>query len=57
MYRQHLRLVSSFTLVLSLVAIPPHSIAQSPSPARPPQPALPAIDSDHDGISDDLEQS
>jgi hypothetical protein len=69
MHRQNLRLASSLTLALSLAAISPHSIAQLlpraqpppspqlPSPAQPPQPAPPAIDSDHDGISDDLEQS
>jgi hypothetical protein len=43
-------LVSSFTLALSLAIIAPHSIAQSPQPPS-------AIDSDHDGISDDLEQA
>jgi hypothetical protein len=51
MYRQNLRLVSSSVFVLALAAIAPHSIAQSL------QPAPPAIDSDHDGLSDDLEQS
>lgn len=66
-YRQNLRLTSSITLTLSLAAIAPYSIAQSlspvrlPPPAQSPQltqsPAPPAIDSDHDGISDDLEQS
>jgi hypothetical protein len=68
MHRQNLRLASSFTLALSLAAIAPRSNGQlplpaqslpsesSPQPAQPPQPT-PAIDSDHDGISDDLEQS
>ncbi len=60
---QNLLLVSSGVLVLSLAAIAPHSIAQSlspvqlPPPAQSPQPSPPAIDSDHDGLNDDLEQS
>jgi hypothetical protein len=47
--RQNPRLLTS--LALSLAAFVPHSIAQSP------QPTPLAIDSDHDGLSDDLEQS
>jgi hypothetical protein len=54
--RQNLTLVSSVSLALTLAIIAPHSIAQSSSPAQPPQPTS-AIDSDHDGISDDLEQA
>jgi hypothetical protein len=60
MLRQNLRLLSSLTLVLSLAAIAPHSIAQLLPRAQPPPPeqsSPPAIDSDHDGLSDDLEQS
>jgi hypothetical protein len=68
-HRQNLRLVSSLTFVLSLAASAPHSIAQllpraqplppeqSSPPAQSAQPTPPSIDSDHDGISDDLEQS
>ncbi len=72
-HRQNLRpvshLVSPLILALSLAAFAPNSIAQSfspaqslppessPQPAQSPQPSPPAIDSDHDGISDDLEQS
>jgi hypothetical protein len=54
--RQNLSLVSSVSLALTLAIIAPRSIAQSSSPAQPPQPTS-AIDSDHDGISDDLEQA
>jgi hypothetical protein len=55
-HRQNLSLASSLTLALTLAIIAPHAIAQSSSPAQPPQPTS-AIDSDHDGISDDLEQA
>jgi hypothetical protein len=63
MHRQNLLLASSLTLALSLAAIAPRSNAQLLAPAQSPpsesspQPASPAVDSDHDGISDDLEQS
>jgi len=69
MHRQTLRLVSSLTLALSLAIIAPRSNGQllsadPPSPpsqslptAQSPQPTPPALDSDHDGISDDLEQA
>src|ERR1700722_19349228 len=63
MHRQNLLLASSLTLALSLAAIAPRSNAQLLAPAQSPpsesspQPASPAPDSDHDGISDDLEQA
>jgi hypothetical protein len=69
MHRPNLRLVSSLTLAVLLAIIAPRSVAQSfsrtqslpsessPQSAQPPQPTPPAIDSDHDGISDELEQA
>jgi hypothetical protein len=53
-HRQNLRLVSSLAFALAIIA--PRSNGQLVSPTQPPQPS-PAIDSDHDGISDDLEQA
>ncbi|MGO9324290.1 MAG: hypothetical protein ACLP07_07005 [Terracidiphilus sp.] len=58
----HPQLLSGSTvLALSLAAFAPHSFGQShtPPPSSLPEssPAPLAIDSDHDGISDDLEQS
>ncbi len=58
-----LLLSGSAVLALSLATFAPHSFGQPPpapesSPAaQSPQPAPLAIDSDHDGISDALEQS
>ncbi len=57
MLSEALPLVWSVILVLSLAAIAPRSIGQAPPPGPSFQPALSAIDSDKDGISDDLEQS
>jgi hypothetical protein len=57
MHCQNLRLASSLTLALSLAIITPQSNGQLLAPAQPPQPTPPALDSDHDGISDDLEQA
>jgi len=57
------RLFGPAVIALALAAFAPHAPAQSSSsesslsPAHSPQPAPPAIDSDHDGISDGLEQS
>ena len=68
-HHQNLFLASSLILALSLAIIAPRSNGQSlppaqslpsdssPQTAQSPQPAPPAIDSDHDGISDDLEQA
>jgi hypothetical protein len=68
-HRQNLRLVSSLAVALSLATIAPRSNGQlvahaqslppesSPQPAQTPQSAPLAIDSDRDGISDDLEQA
>ncbi len=57
MLKQRLRLVESVVLVLSLAAIAPRSNGQAPPPGQLPQPFPSAIDSDKDGMSDDLEQS
>ncbi len=57
MLNRRLRLVRSFVLALSLATIAHRSIGQSLVPAQSPQHAPSAIDSDEDGMSDDLEQS
>jgi hypothetical protein len=57
MLNESLRLVESVVLALALAAIAHRSSGQSLSPGQSPQPPPSAIDSDHDGISDDLEQA
>ncbi|MGA2907687.1 MAG: hypothetical protein ABSE36_08310 [Terracidiphilus sp.] len=52
-----LLLSGSAVLALSLAALAPRSFGQSLPAQQSPQPPPLAIDSDHDGISDDLEQS
>jgi hypothetical protein len=62
-HRQNLRRISFGVFALSLAIIAPRSNGQLLAPtqslpiAESPQPAAPAIDSDHDGLSDDLEQA
>ncbi len=57
MLNETLRLVESVVLALALATIAPRSFGQSLPPGQSPQPPPSAIDSDKDGMSDDLEQS
>ena len=58
-HRRKLRLAESALLALSLAALPHRSIAQALSQPAPTQvdPALAQIDSDQDGLTDELEQA